>query len=514
MASGGRPEKSGGHPEALVELDNMSKAYGSIVAVQDASLRLEAGTVHAVLGENGAGKSTLAKAAAGWVRADQGRIRVAGRPVPLGSVKAARAAGVQCVLQELSLVPEWTVAQNLVLPSKGAAGAWIPKRDNLIAGELLEKFSLEINPTATVGLLGLGQRQVLEIVRALAQNPRLLILDEATSALSLTEVDWLFANIRKLKSEGSAVMYVSHRMAEIKEIADVGTIMRDGRVVGDFSRQSYDANALLTLMAGSPTEQFFHGPPVLPEESGSPALEVTGMSGEGITSINLAIRPGEVVGLAGLQGNGQSDLIAALHGLTDARAETWHIGDVAVERLSARRAVSLGQGMVPEDRKTSGLALNLPISANLLAPWLTMTGLGGRFADFRNRSWMARVMSRLGVKSTGPRQITDQLSGGNQQKIVVGRWLERDMKVLLLSDPTRGIDVGSKQEIYKVIGELAESGVGILWNSTELEELVHQCHRVLVMYRGQIVAELRGDSLTPETLVEASLGLNLESTDD
>ncbi|MCU4673065.1 sugar ABC transporter ATP-binding protein [Microbacterium fluvii] len=486
---------------------DLTKRYGAVRALEDANFECRRGEVLALVGENGAGKSTVSRILAGATAATSGSITFNGSRFEVSSIAEARARGVACAFQELALVPDWTVAENLALPERRGRGLFSQRAARELADELLTGLDVtHIDPSAVLGDLRLADRQVIEIVRAIAADPRLLILDEASSALSPTGVQWLFDRIRDLTATGVGIIYVSHRLSEISEIADRGTVLRDGTTVGEFTRGSWSDDDLVSLMAGRTARRHFPERPALPDESAPLALEVAGLRSEGLENIDLTARRGEILGIGGLQGQGQAELLRCLFGATPALADTWNVGGRPVRRLSPTRAVSRGMGFVPEDRKTEGLALTLGVGENLLAPWLRPASPGGDLALQRSRTWIDHVLSSLSVRTRGPKETVSALSGGNQQKVVFGRWIDRDRTVLLLHDPTRGIDVRAKQELYRAMLALAEAGVAIVWFSTEVEELVHLCHRVAVLYRGRVARVLEGDAITPDAIVGAAVG--------
>ncbi|MGD8169575.1 sugar ABC transporter ATP-binding protein [Herbiconiux sp. P16] len=491
--------------DALLVATDLVKSYGPVKAVQGVSFHCNPGEVLALVGENGAGKSTVAKMLAGAVSPTSGSITVGGEPLASGSVKQSRLSGVRCAFQELALVPDWTVAENLSLPDGAPLRGFSQKKAVAAASALLERFHLpQIDPRAAVGTLSLADRQLVEIVRALAGSPRLLILDEASSALTPPGVEWLFARIRELTTQGGSVIYVSHRLGEIAEIADRGTVLRDGLVAGEFVRGGWTDDELISLMAGREAERFFPDPPA--RTTDAVALSVSNLRAEGLHGISLELGAGEILGIGGLQGHGQAELLRALFGAAPAVADSWTVGGRAISRTTPVRSVRNGLGYVPEDRKREGLALEMSVGENLLAPWYRAYQLGGRPRLARESGWIDGILGALSVRTRGANELAGSLSGGNQQKLVFGRWMNRDRTVILLHDPTRGIDVRAKQELYGAIVDLAEQGVGILWFSTEVEELVHVCHRVVVLYQGKVADELIDHRLTADNIVGAAVG--------
>ncbi|MFB2599976.1 sugar ABC transporter ATP-binding protein [Herbiconiux sp. P17] len=491
--------------DALLVATDLVKSYGPVKAVQGVSFHCNPGEVLALVGENGAGKSTVAKMLAGAVSPTSGSITVGGEPLASGSVKQSRLSGVRCAFQELALVPDWTVAENLSLPDGAPLRGFSQKKAVAAASALLERFHLpQIDPRAAVGTLSLADRQLVEIVRALAGSPRLLILDEASSALTPPGVEWLFARIRELTAQGGSVIYVSHRLGEIAEIADRGTVLRDGLVAGEFVRGGWTDDELISLMAGREAERFFPDPPA--RTTDAVALSVSNLRAEGLHGISLELGAGEILGIGGLQGHGQAELLRALFGAAPAVADSWTVGGRAISRTTPVRSVRNGLGYVPEDRKREGLALEMSVGENLLAPWYRAYQLGGRPRLARESGWIDGILGALSVRTRGANELAGSLSGGNQQKLVFGRWMNRDRTVILLHDPTRGIDVRAKQELYGAIVDLAKQGVGILWFSTEVEELVHVCHRVVVLYQGKVADELIDHRLTADNIVGAAVG--------
>ncbi len=493
--------------EPLLVASDLTKRYGPVRALDGASFTCMPGEVLALVGENGAGKSTVSRILAGATAATSGDVTLSGEPFAVASIAEARERGVACAFQELALVPDWTVAENLMLPEKGGRGMFSQRKARLESEELLHRLDVtHLNPSSVVGDLRLADRQVIEIVRAIAADPTLLILDEASSALSPVGVEWLFARIRELTANGVGIIYVSHRLGEISEIADRGTVLRDGASVGEFTRGSWSDDDLVSQMAGRTARRHFPDPPPAPAEDTPLALEVRGLRSEALSGVDLTARRGEIVGIGGLQGQGQTELLRCLFGAAPAVADVWSIGGRPSRHLTPPRAVRRGMGFVPEDRKTEGLALTLSVGENLLAPWLRPIAPGGRVQLRTERPWVDRVLGALSVRTRGPNESVGALSGGNQQKVVFGRWIDRSRTVLLLHDPTRGIDVRAKQELYAAMLELAASGVAIVWFSTEVEELVHLCHRVAVLYRGRVARVLDGDEITPDAIVGAAVG--------
>jgi len=492
-------------PRLVVE--SITKHYGPVIAVEEASFDARAGEVLALVGENGAGKSTVGKILAGAVEPTSGVISLNGADFSVRSVGESRKRGVSCAFQELSLIPGLSVAENLLLVDSKPGQRFSQSAARRDAVSALEKLGVtHIDPGALVSHLSLSDRQIIEIARALIHDSDILILDEASSALTPPGVAWLFERIREFTVGGGTVIYVSHRMPEIAEIADRVLVLRDGRIVGEFAQGAWDEDQLVALMAGREKNDEVTKPISLPDLR-EPVLSVRGLTAPGIQVEKLEIFPGEIVGLGGLQGQGQAELLKALFGAMPARADSWSVGGVPIHKLTPPRAVKHGMGFVPEDRKTEGLVLDLGVGENLITPWLKNLGAGGAPQLKKNGTWLADILSSLGVRTRGAKEMAGALSGGNQQKLVFGRWVNRERSVLLLHDPTRGIDVGAKRDLYRSVFDIAQQGVAVLWLSTEVEELVNVCSRVLVMYQGRIVGEVSGDELTSDAVVAYSMGV-------
>jgi len=496
----------------LIEAQHISKRFGGVVALDDAEFRCEAGQIHALLGENGAGKSTLVKILSGVFPPDGGTLLFDGRPVALGGPGDAARLGVVPVFQELSLIPDLTVAQNIFL-GREPRNRWrlidlaaLNQRAMTLLGGL--GFA-QIDPEAPARELALGQRQLVEIAKAIAKEPRVLILDEGTSALGAGEVELVFALLRRLRDQGRAVVYISHRMEEIRSICDSATVFRDGRHVGSFPYGSKSHDEIVQMMIGRKLVEVFPPQPARPPAP-RPLLEARGLSWEGrLHGVGFTLHEGEILGLSGLEGQGQGALLFALFGAYAGVQGTVLLGGRPVQLRSPRDAMRAGIGMalVPEDRKTQGLILPMSLRSNVTLPTLAADARGGVINVAAEQGRAREMVRRLAIKATTTEVPVRYLSGGNQQKVAIAKWLLGNARVYLLHDPTRGIDVGTKQEIYTLMRSLADSGIGLLFLSTDLSEIVNMCDRALVMYEGQIVKELSGAALTEANLVSAALNL-------
>ncbi|MEZ5833915.1 MAG: sugar ABC transporter ATP-binding protein [Dongiaceae bacterium] len=496
----------------LFQMEGVSKRYGGVNALTNADLTVEAGRIHGVLGENGAGKSTLMKIMAGVVQPDEGRMTLDGKPVHFANPADANTAGIVCIFQELSLVPDLSVADNICISNPPRRFGLIDQRaQRRIAEEALARAGGEdIHPLAPIKDLPLSRRQLVEIAKALVRNPRILILDEATSALTAADVRKVFSVLKRLRSEGLALLYISHRMAEIAELADECTVFRNGHNVGTFKAGAKTDTEIVEMMIG---REYTHAFPPKPEPKATsevPALEVRNLSWNNrLKDISLTARVGEIVGLGGLDGQGQRELLLALFGVL--RAATGEIlisgKKVSLTCPNDAKRGDVGMALIPEDRKTEGLMLPMSVRDNLSMACLGRLSRGGLVDRAAESKAIDEMITLLAIKTDGTSVPVGTLSGGNQQKIVIAKWLMTRPKVILLNDPTRGIDVGTKAEIYQLLRKLADAGAAILFYSTDYDELVGCCDRVLVLYDGAIGRVLSGAEITERALVGSALNL-------
>src|SRR6185312_7727015 len=500
----------------LFRMEGVSKRYGGVRALDHAELAVNAGQIHGILGENGAGKSTLIKIMSGVVAPDEGRMMLDGKEVSFASPAAANDAGIVCVFQELSLIPHLSVADNIVISNPPKRFGMIDRRKQRVLAEeaLARAGAADIHPLALVKDLPLSRRQMVEIAKALARKPRILILDEATSALTATDVSRIFDVLKRLREEGLALLYISHRMHEIAELADLCTVFRNGSNVATYEAGTKSDNEVVQMMIGREYTNVF--PPKTPPAPSDrpPVIECRGLSWMNqLKDISLAVRAGEVVGLGGLDGQGQRDLLLALFGVLRGLD-----GDVLVEGKPVRigdprraKQDAIGMALIPEDRKTEGLLLPMSVRDNLSFAALDRVSRGGVIDVAAEKSRIDEMIRLLAIRTDGTDLPAGSLSGGNQQKLVIGKWLMMAPRILLLNDPTRGIDVGTKQEMYRLLRKLADDGVAILFYSTDYDELVGCCDRVLVMYDGAIRRELVGAEITERALVSSALNIGGEA---
>jgi ribose transport system ATP-binding protein len=498
------PAAGGSNPPA-VEAVRIVKSFGGVRALQGASFAAAAGEVHALVGENGAGKSTLIKILGGRLRQDAGTVRLKGETVELAGPEDAHRFGAWTVFQELSLLPWMTVAENLLLGGepRGALGLINRRRLAHEADAALARLGVKhIDPDALVEDISLSSRQIIEIARAVLKEPAILLLDEPTSSLGENEVAWLFALIRGLRGRGTSIVFTSHRWNEIASIADRITIFRNGAEVGTY--RSIGESEAVTLMTGQRLDALFPKVPALPANA-APMLEVKGLVAPGVREIGFSLRRGEILGIGGLTGHGHRELFLTLFGAERAERGTITVDGKALRLRSPRDAIRAGIALVPEDRKSEGLLLPMAVRDNLtLAILRRLSDLGVVRAGEEGEKTRGLSQS-LQIKAPSLLHPAGALSGGNQQKVLLGRWLLAESRILLLYDVTRGVDIATKHEIYELMARLAGEGRAILFYSSDAEELAHLGHRVLVMREGKVAAELKGAALSAETIVAAAV---------
>ena len=505
--------------EAILRLEEVSKRYGGVHALERASFACAPGHIHALLGENGAGKSTLIKVMAGVVQPDEGRIVLEGSERRFLHPQEAVAAGIACIFQELSLMPDLSVADNICITNPPRRRGLIDRAaQRRIAEAALARAGAEgIHPLAPVASLSLSRRQMVEIAKALAREPKILILDEATSALTAADVERVFALLHRLRDEGLAIVYISHRMHEVAALADDCSVFRNGRHVATFAAGTRSNAETVAMMIGRDIEHAYPPkPPPLPaSDARTPAIEVRDLSWNGqLHDIALTVRRGEIVGLGGLDGQGQRELFLALFGvLRGVSGEVRVEGEpVAVRSPREAKHAGIGIALVPEDRKTDGLMLPMSVRDNLSFAALDRFSRGGVVVASAEAAAVGEIVRRLSIKAPELGDAAGTLSGGNQQKVVIAKWLLNAPRIVLLNDPTRGIDVGTKQEIHVLLRRLADDGAAVLLYSTDYAELIGCCDRVAVFLDGRIVRWLSGDDLNEHALVATALDVAAEAT--
>ena len=485
----------------LLRMHNITKSFLGVQALRDVQLEVQGGEIHALMGENGAGKSTLMKILAGIYRPDCGGIEIDGQPVTINSSKEARALGISIIHQELQLAPNLSVAENVSLGREPHfVGGWLDKRTmNRTTLQLLQQVGASFPPTTLVSTLSVAQQQLVEIAKALSEHARILVMDEPTASLSERETQKLFEIIRQLRDQGIAIIYISHRMSEVYELADRVTVLRDGQYAGTLVDHEIHADELIRRMVGR-TLQDLYLHDVVPV--GEVVLDVKNITdGWSIGPISLSLRRGEIVGMAGLIGAGRTELARLIFGADRARSGEIYIHGRLTAIHHPSDAIRAGIGLVPESRKEQGLFLQMAIGENITINAMPRFSVAG----FLNRSRLRRVaqqqVNELNIRLASLDQAVMNLSGGNQQKVVLARWLTLNPTVLLLDEPTRGVDVGAKAEIYRIMSQLAHAGVAILMISSELPEILGMSDRILVMREGRITAELPGRTTTQEEIM-------------
>ncbi len=499
----------GNGSDHVLDIVGVSKSFTGVQALRDVSLGLRAGEVHALVGENGAGKSTLIKVATGVYEADSGEIRLNGERVQFASPLAAQQAGISTIYQEINLVPLMSVARNLFLNREprrlGIIDSTRMKRD---ARRILREYGVDVNVGRPLRELGLGAQQMVAIARAVQIDARVVIMDEPTSSLEQREVETLFRVIERLRDQGIAIVYVSHRLDELFRICDRVTVMRDGRVVHESPMSEVDRLRLVSLMLGrdmakvesSGTTEFSSHD----RATGAPVLRASHLSSRRrIDDVSVDVRPGEVVGLGGLLGAGRSETAKAIVGALHTDGGQVEIGGKPVRRNSTAAAIRAGAAMLPEDRKSEGIIPGLSVRENIVLAALPRISRAGLVNRAKQDEIVEYFIKRLQIKASSPEQTVGELSGGNQQKVMLARWLCLNPKLLLLDEPTRGIDVGAKAEVQAVINELAQEGLGVVLISSELDELIEGSDRVMVLKEGRVVGELEGDQVSEDALMEA-----------
>ncbi|MEV7422064.1 sugar ABC transporter ATP-binding protein [Streptomyces sp. NPDC091212] len=480
---------------AMLECRDLYKSFGGVPVLKGAGLSLLPGTVTALAGENGAGKSTMMKIASGQLRADRGEVRVRGEQLTPGDPKAAHRLGVAIVPQELASIDDMTVYENLFVGHEIRTRLGLLDRQAMIAAarRALDAFEVGIDPATRMSRLPVGLRQIVEIVKCTHRGAKVLLLDEPTSAIAKHEVDSLYTLVGRLRSTGVSVMYTTHKMEEMRALADRVVVLRDGVLVADRSMTEVSDDDIVTAMIGRDLESLF--PPVRPPAA-EPVLEIRGLRVDGSAEpTTLTVRGGEILGLAGLVGAGRTELLESIFGARPDGGGSVAVDGRTVGRRSPAGSIRSGIAFVPEDRKGAGAVLTMSILDNATLPRLADFSVAGWLRNSARTSRVDTAMRSVRLRSRGPGQSVGTLSGGNQQKVVIARWLTSDVRVLLLDEPTRGVDVGARSEIYRIIADLAAEGMAVVMASSDMPEILGLSHRALVMRGGAVAAELDRDQL-------------------
>jgi ribose transport system ATP-binding protein len=494
--------------ENRVELRNISKSFGGIIALKNVNLRVKAGEIHALMGENGAGKSTLMKILSGAYTKDSGQIFIDDREIFIRNTHDSKKQGIGIIYQDFSLVPELSVAENILLNQLSITGIWM--KWGLMsrkAEEILHSIGFSIDPTLKAGSLSVAEKQIVEIAKALSEKVKVLILDEPSAVLGPQEIKKLFETLQRLKKESVAIIYISHHLTEIFQIADRITVLKDGISSESLLISETDRDSIIKLMLGRSPDAMF---PVKKSNIGEVLLRIVDLIPENQSdSISFTLRSGEIVGIAGLVGSGRSETVRAIFAADKVRKGQIFLSEKKLHLSSPRETVAEGIGMVPEDRKLHGVILSLSVKHNIsITAYDGISNQAGFINLKKERTISTSLIKRLTIKTESENQEVGNLSGGNQQKVVIAKWLNRNCKVLIIDEPTRGIDVGAKIEIYNLINELSNKGVGILVVSSETAELMGICDRILVMRKGKIQGELSKREFSEEVILRLSIGEN------
>ena len=492
----------------IIKLENISKSFFGVTVLKDVKFEVFPGQVNALVGGNGAGKSTLMKILTGVYTKDSGTIWFNGKETTFNNYKDAFQHGIAMIFQEMSSVPTLTVTENIFLNNE------LLKKNRFLdrpamrkkAVELLDRLGVDINPDAVVGDLTVGEKQMVEIVKALSSDARILVMDEPTASLSAKEVDKLFQIVENLKKQGIAIIYISHRMNEILSIADKVTVLRDGRIVGELDNQDLKVEAIISYMMGDRGGTSFEWMPPEKEISDQVVLNVEHLDiNERVRDISFNLHKGEVIGFAGLLSSGRTEILETLFGIRKPRGGVIRIDGKPVPVRSVQDAIRSGFGLVPEDRRTQGLVLIHSVKQNLILPILKKMQKGLFLNKKKINETADFSIKELSVKTDSPNKMINLLSGGNQQKIVISKWLRSDMKILLLEEPTAGVDIGYKKELIATVRKFTDQGNAAIFVSSELQEMMAVCDRIYVLQRGKIINELRHDEIDSEEVLQNAI---------
>lgn len=492
-------------------IEDIHKSFYGVEVLKGVSFSAAAGEVHGLLGGNGAGKSTLMNILGGIYSKDSGRIFIDGKEANITDSKAAERAGIAFIHQELKLFGLRSVAENIMisnLPTKGLFHFVDDKKKNEIAKQYLDEVGLQVSPTTRLDELSIAEQQQVEIAKALSLNAKVLIFDEPTSSLTSRETNILFGIIRQLKKNGACIIYISHKSDEIFEICDKVSVLRNGENVGTRNTADTTNDELVNLIIGRKLDQYFPELPPAPGPEAETVLEVKGLANKKLNGVSFSLRKGEILGLFGLMGAGRSETARAIFGLDHLFSGEIYMEGSQVKISSPRKAMKTGISFLTENRREEGLVLNADIRKNLTFPILSRVSVPG-IGCIRGKTEMSLVkeaFKRFLIKATGPEQRAATLSGGNQQKVVLSKWFMTESKVLILDEPTRGVDIGAKAEIYQLITEMVEKGLSVILISCEESEMMGMCHRILVMRDGEIIGEFQRDETTQEELVGLCIG--------
>lgn len=490
--------------DTLVLMEGIDKAFPGVQALNQCKFELKAGEVHALVGENGAGKSTLVKVLTGVVRPDAGRIFCKGREVHIPNPRAAQELGISIIFQEFNLMPHLTIAENVFIgrePRARIPGFLDDAEINRKTRELLEMINLDLDPRTRVSELTVAMQQMVEIIKALSFNSEVLIMDEPTAALTDNEIDDLFRIIRKLRDQGVGIIYISHRLEELKQISDRVTVMRDGCYIDTVSTADTEISQIIKMMVGR--EVYHTAAEISDDDSNEILLEVRNLKSRRVHDVSFSVKKGEILGFAGLVGAGRTEVARLIFGADSLESGEMLVHGKAVRIRSPQDAVANGIGYLSEDRKQYGLVLGLDVANNVvMADFPKYLSFPGWVKTDKIAETAESIVDQLQIKTPSIKQKVKNLSGGNQQKVVIGKWLVKNCDILIFDEPTRGIDVGAKSEIYKLLNDLAAEGKAIIMISSELPEILRMSHRIVVMCEGRITGELLQSEATQERIME------------
>ncbi len=490
-----------------LRVTGLSKSFPGVKALDKAELEVRPGEIHVVMGENGAGKSTLMKILAGVYKADEGEIYLSGEPAEINGTLDAMSKGINLIYQELSVAPNLTVAENIFMGSE-IARYHLVRRDEMIkqSGDVLKRLGAEFDPAMTAGKLSIAEQQQIEIARALIHDSKILIMDEPTAALSDRETEKLFEVVLSLKKQGISIIYISHRLNEVTRIADRVSVLRDGKYIGTLNKEEIDSERVVAMMVGRSLDDFYKHEINTNVRRGTFVIDRFS-DGKSISDVSFDVGAGEILGLSGLVGAGRTETARMIFGVDRKVSGQVFLDGESVTINTPGDAINLGIGYVPEDRKLQGLFLDMSVGDNIGMNVLSRLARGGILSKGSNDRYSGASINDLNIKVTSPSVRVQKLSGGNQQKVLLARWLAINPKVLILDEPTRGVDVGAKSEIYRIIGELASRGVAVIFISSELPEIVGICQRVLVMREGRLVGEISDrNKITQENIMSYATG--------
>jgi len=493
-------------PEQLqLELKNIKKAYPGVIALDDVSISFRKGEVHAIAGENGAGKSTLIKIIAGAISPDEGEIQVGDKTFSVMNPSLSKKEGIQVIYQEFNLIPSLSVAENIFLGDFIGNGITINRKEMISrTKEIFNRLKITIDPLTPVEDLSVAYQQLVEIAKAVSKEVKVLIMDEPSAPLTKAEVDTMFHIVKKLKDEGVLIIYISHKLEEIFEICDRITVMRDGKKIETKNIDEIDRDELIHLMVGRELKETF--PPRKPV-LGEKILEARKLTGNGVKDISFHLSKGEILGICGLVGSGRTEMVRMLFGAEEKESGEVLINNKPVSITSPEDAIKLGIGLIPEDRKSQGALLDLSIKWNISMSSLKKISRGTVIRKKEENTSAVNYKESLRIKTPSLEQLVKNLSGGNQQKVIIAKWLMTNSNIIIFDEPTRGIDVGAKQEIYKLINKLTDEGLSIIMISSEMEEVLGMADRILVLAEGKIAGELSREEFNQDTIFEYASGM-------